>query len=213
MLTGLIEMGMNTPRKPHFSLFRTFVLADLFTIANAACGMASILLSIRYATTHDRATIVPCFVLPPLALIFDVLDGSIARWSKRHSPLGADLDSLSDIVSFGVAPAALGFTLGLDGFLDAAILVFFVVCGISRLARYNATHDTLAGDDGKVAYYEGTPIPTSLLVVLLVGIAHYRGMVTAWPLVLGAWTLHPLALVYGVSGMAMVSASLRIPKP
>ena len=74
--------------------------------------------------------------------------------------IGGDLDSLSDVISFGVAPAVLGFTLGLRGGWDMLCLTYFVVCGVSRLARFNVTAAGLAdAATGKVKYFEGTPIP------------------------------------------------------
>ena len=92
--------------------------------------------------------------------------------------LGADLDSLADVISFGVAPAVLGFTLGLRGGWDMVILTYFVVCGVSRLARFNATAVALAdATTGKVKYFEGTPIPTSVVLVLVLGLAQYLGRV------------------------------------
>src|SRR5213076_75126 len=96
--------------------------------------------------------------------IFDVLDGRIARARHQHSALGRERDSLSDIISFGVAPAALAFAAGMQGGWDAAALIYFVCCGVSRLARYNVTAEQLSGESGKVRYFEGTPIPTSVLL-------------------------------------------------
>ena len=106
-----------------------------------------------------------------------MLDGYVARLDKkRQSVLGADLDSLADVISFGVAPAVLGFTLGLRGGWDMLILTYFVVCGVSRLARFNVTSSALADETtGKVKYFEGTPIPTSVLLVIILGIAQYLG--------------------------------------
>lgn len=198
-------------------MLRTFVLADLVTMANAASGTGAILLCIRYAATRDPTFALGAFALLPLALVFDVADGAVARWRRRQSPLGADLDSLADVVSFGVAPAALGFALGLDGFFDALVLVYFVACGISRLARYNVTASALSGDEGKVKYYEGTPIPTSLGLVGIFGVAWWAGAIhdAVWlgELQLAGLRFHPLVLMYAVSGSAMISGSLRIPKP
>src|SRR5215510_8464942 len=89
-----------------------------------------------------------------------------------HETQKKDLDSLADAVSFGVAPAVLGFTLGMRGGWDMLILAYFVVCGISRLARFNVTAAALADSTtGKVKYFEGTPIPTSVIIVVLLGIA------------------------------------------
>ena len=111
----------------------------------------------------------------------DVLDGYVARLNpRRQSLLGADLDSLSDVISFGVAPAVLGFTLGLQGGWDMLCLTYFVVCGVSRLARFNVTASALSDTaTGKVKYFEGTPIPTSIVIVLLLGLAFYLGRIDA----------------------------------
>ena len=214
---SLRAMTEPAPRKPHLSMLRTFVPADLITMVNAASGTGAILACVRYAREHEDFFAILAFVLLPIALIADVADGAVARATKRQSPLGADLDSLADVVSFGAAPAVLGFSLGLDGGWDAAILVFFVACGISRLARYNATAASLSDASGKVKYYEGTPIPTSLLLVAMLAIAFWQNAVHAslWlgAIELGPWTLHPLVLAFGASGCAMVSGTLRIPKP
>lgn len=205
------------PRRKHLSMLRTFVPADLITMVNAASGMGAILACVRYADDHDETFALVAFALLPIALVADVLDGFVARATKRQSPLGADLDSLADVISFGAAPAVLAYTLGLDGGWDAGVLVFFVACGISRLARYNATAASLSDVNGKVKYYEGTPIPTSLLLVAMLGVAFALGAVhdALWlgSLALGPFTLHPLVLAFFVSGCGMVSGTLRIPKP
>ena len=117
--------------------------------------------------------------LIPLAFIFDALDGRVARWRKSASTLGRELDSLADVISFGVAPAALGYACGLQGGWDWVVLSYFVGCGVSRLARYNVTAEPLSGDEGKVKYFEGTPIPTSLLIVGLLAVAALQGRIGA----------------------------------
>jgi CDP-diacylglycerol--serine O-phosphatidyltransferase len=211
------EAKEHQPQKPPpLSMLRTFVLADAVTMVNAAAGTGTIFACVRYAARHEHVFALVAFALLPLALLADVLDGYVARASGRQSPLGADLDSLADVISFGAAPAVLGFALGLDGGWDAAILAFFVACGISRLARYNATAAQLSDDSGKVRYYEGTPIPTSLVLVLLLGVAFGTGAVheQIWlgAYALGPFELHPFSLLYLLSGCAMVS-TVRIPKP
>ncbi len=207
---------MDSSHKPK-SMFRSFALADFITLANAGCGMAAIFLCLNRASGARDAHFSIAFALLPLALIFDILDGYVARRLGTHSPLGADLDSLADVVSFGVAPAVLGFTLGLRSFWDELILIYFVICGISRLARFNVTAPSLADPAGKVKYYEGTPIPTSIVIVALLGLAFWRDCVDTHILFgsfhLGPWTLHPFTLVYAVSGTAMISSTIRIPKP
>ena len=147
----------------------------------------------------------------------DALDGWVARKLRRGSRLGADLDSLADIVSFGVAPAVLMHTLGARGLWDGLVLIYFVCCGISRLARFNVTAAELAdATTGKVPYFEGAPIPSSLLIVALLAVALWQDAIggALWG---GVWTLgpgelHPIALLYALSGSAMISGTLRIPK-
>ncbi len=154
--------------------------------------------------------------LAPAAFAFDVLDGRIARARHQHSALGRELDSLSDVISFGMAPAALGFAAGLRGGWDAAALIYFVCCGVSRLARYNVTAESLSGADAKVKYFEGTPIPTSVVLTGLLAFAAWQGRIGdalyGGALTLGPWQLHPLALLFVLSGSLMISKTLRIPK-
>jgi CDP-diacylglycerol--serine O-phosphatidyltransferase len=204
-------------KKPRFSMLRTFVLADAITLGNAAAGMGAIMLCLRYVEARSSGPMWSAFALFPVALACDFLDGTVARWRRKQSPLGADLDSLADVISFGVAPAVLGFSLGLRGTWDALVLIYFVSCGISRLARYNVTAAALSDESGKVKYYEGTPIPTSLFLVLVLAVAFAKGNVgeDLWfgAFQLGPWELHPFVLLYALSGSAMVSATLRIPKP
>ena len=200
------------------SMIRSYTPADALTIGNAACGTIAIFLCLDYIAADNRRFLWTAFILLPLALVCDVLDGYVARMNKRRqSVLGADLDSLADIISFGVAPAMLGFTLGLRGGWDMLVLTYFVICGVSRLARFNVTALALADDEtGKVKYFEGTPIPTSIVIVALLGVAVMLGRIdeNLWLGVrkIGPALLHPLALIYGLSGSAMIS-TVRIPKP
>jgi CDP-diacylglycerol--serine O-phosphatidyltransferase len=211
------EKAVKKKSKESMSIFRSFALADLITLANAGCGMAVIFLCLNHVTGSKTPYLWTVFLLLPLALVFDILDGFIARRLGRRSPLGADLDSLADIVSFGVAPAVLGFTLGLRGMWDGFILIYFVMCGISRLARFNVTAALLADQTGKVKYYEGTPIPTSILIVIILGIAFWQGRIdTLIPFGsyrMGPWIIHPLTVLYAVSGSMMISSVIRIPIP
>jgi CDP-diacylglycerol---serine O-phosphatidyltransferase len=200
-------------------MLRSYTAADLLTIGNAACGTIAIFLCLNYLAEDNRRFLWTAFVLLPMALVCDVLDGYVARLNRRRqSLLGGDLDSLADVISFGVAPAVLGFTLGLRGGWDMLVLTYFVVCGVSRLARFNVTASTLAdASTGKVKYFEGTPIPTSIALVVLLGVAFYLGRIDEhlWLGVyrIGPAQLHPLTLIYGASGSAMISATLRVPKP
>jgi CDP-diacylglycerol--serine O-phosphatidyltransferase len=206
-------------RPVRFEMLRSYTPADLITLANAACGTCSLFICLNYIEMGSKkAFLWPAFLLLPLALFFDVIDGAVARATRRSSPIGADLDSLADIVSFGVAPAVLGFTLGLRGGWDIAILIVFVLCGISRLARFNVTAEALSegSDTGKVSHFEGTPIPSSLLLVGVLGVAFSMDMVGVADLLGGhvrvGWLFHPLSLLFLLSGSLMIS-KIRIPKP
>jgi CDP-diacylglycerol--serine O-phosphatidyltransferase len=209
------------PSQRHFSMLRDFQLADWFTLANAFCGTGAIFAAMRYlqegAADGGIRDLMLGMALIPLAFVFDALDGRIARWRKVSSTLGRELDSLADVISFGVAPAALAYACGLQGGWDWVVLSWFVGCGVSRLARYNVTAETLADGGDKVKYFEGTPIPSSVVIVLLLAVAAWQGAIgdALWfgSLQLGPWQLHPLVLVYALSGSLMISKTLRIPKP
>ncbi|HVK59715.1 MAG TPA: CDP-diacylglycerol--serine O-phosphatidyltransferase [Candidatus Kapabacteria bacterium] len=204
--------------KQRLSMIRSYTLADLFTLGNASCGTLTIFLCLAYIANEKVAELWAAFILPLVALAFDALDGYIARLDKRRqSLLGADLDSLADIVSFGVAPAVLGFTLGLRGFWDVLILTYFVCCGISRLARFNVTSASLTNQaTGKVKYFEGTPIPTSVLLVIAMAVIYRLGL-TGENFLWGDWIIlkrafHPFTILFAVSGSLMIS-TIKVPKP
>jgi CDP-diacylglycerol--serine O-phosphatidyltransferase len=200
------------------SMIRSYTPADLLTLANASCGTVSIFLCLSYLEGDRSGFLWGAFVLPVFALIFDALDGYVARLNpNRQSRLGADLDSLADIVSFGVAPAVLGYTLGLRGLWDVIILTLFVCSGISRLARFNVTSAALTNSEtGKVRYFEGTPIPTSILLVIALAILYYLGW-TGDRFWLGHWQamgrgFHPFSILFLLSGSLMIS-TIKVPKP
>ncbi len=148
------------------------------------------------------------------ALLFDVFDGRIARWRQKTSAMGRELDSLADVISFGVAPAVIGYGFGMQGLYDRIILAYFVACGVSRLARFNVTADELSEGTDKVKYFEGTPIPTSFFIVCVLSVAAMLGasgeqMWLGQVFLLGQRT--SLTLVFGVSGSLMISR-IHIPK-
>jgi CDP-diacylglycerol--serine O-phosphatidyltransferase len=203
-------MTARTPRR-HFSMIRSFHLADFFTIANGFCGVAAIFEAMKYLGTREARHLYLAALLVPVALLFDVLDGRIARWRHAASPMGRELDSLADVISFGVAPAAIAFAAGASTLVDQLILLFFTACGVSRLARYNVTAESLSAETGKVTYFEGTPIPTTVVPLAALMLAFYRG--TLFPVDLFGVQLHAITLLFLVSGSLMISKTLRIPKP
>ena len=206
----------NEPRR-HFSMLRDFRAADFFTLGNGFAGCGAILAFMRYCAGEQAAFFWLGTALLPVALAMDILDGRVARLRREASILGQELDSLADVVSFGVAPAAMAFACGLRGEADALCLMYFVACGISRLARYNVTAASLSAATGKVRYFEGLPIPSSLLLVALLAVLFASGRrgtelpFSVWQL--GPVSLHPLALLYLAHGSAMISKTLHIPKP
>ena len=131
------------------------------------------------------------------------------------SAMGRELDSLADVISFGVAPAAIAYACGMQGLYDRIVLAFFVACGVSRLARYNVTAEKLSEGGDKVRYFEGTPIPTSVVLVVLLALAAWQGALAdrLWfgVVTVGGFKLHPLVLLFAVSGSLMISR-IRIPK-
>jgi CDP-diacylglycerol--serine O-phosphatidyltransferase len=196
-------------------MIREFHLADWFTLANAFAGMGALFSVMTFLQTGEVMHIYYACALIPLAFVFDVLDGNIARWRQQSSIMGRELDSLADIISFGVAPAAIAYACGMQGLYDRIVLVFFVACGVSRLARFNVTAEALSDGGPKVKYFEGTPIPTSLVLVLLLWIAAGQGSIgeQLWlgKVQIGGFFLHPLVLIYAISGSLMVSR-IRVPK-
>jgi CDP-diacylglycerol--serine O-phosphatidyltransferase len=206
---------MTDDRRKRFSMIREFHFADWFTLGNAICGTGALFSSMTYLQTGQVERIYVAGFLIFAGLIFDILDGRIARWRQTSSAMGRELDSLADVISFGVAPAALAYACGMQGLYDRLILVFFVACGVSRLARYNVTADKLSEGTGKVKYFEGTPIPTSILLVGLLALAASHDAIGSdlWFGVvhIAGYALHPLVLLFLLSGSLMISR-IRIPK-
>ncbi|HEY2465413.1 MAG TPA: CDP-diacylglycerol--serine O-phosphatidyltransferase [Steroidobacteraceae bacterium] len=207
-------MSLQKPIKP-FSMIREFHLADWFTLGNAVCGTAAIFSTISYVQTAVLVHVYFSCALVLAALLFDILDGRVARWRQKSSIMGRELDSLADVISFGVAPAMIGYGLGMQGLYDRILLMYFVACGVSRLARYNVTAEQLSGGSGKVTFFEGTPIPTSFVLVCILAVAAWLGAIgeQLWfgELKIGGRMLHPLTLLFGLSGSLMISR-IRIPK-
>jgi len=195
----------------HFSMIRNFQLSDFFTIANGFCGVAALFQAMWFLARGERWRLDVAAALVLVALVFDVLDGRIARWRNQASAMGRELDSLADVISFGVAPAGIAFAAGLRSTLDQVILMYFVGCGLSRLARYNVTAEALAAETGKVRYFEGTPIPTSIVPLGLLLLAFHQQSLL--PVAVGGLTLHLVSLLFLLSGSLMISKTLKVPKP
>lgn len=208
---------MNTPaaHKKRFAMIREFHLADWVTLGNAVCGTGALFSMLSYLQDGRVQHVYYACALVLAALVFDVLDGRVARWRQQSSTLGRELDSLADIISFGVAPAVIAYGCGMQGLYDRIVLVYFVACGVSRLARFNVTAEALSDGGGKVKYFEGTPIPTSIVLVGLLALAAWQGALgdQLWggAVRIAGFTLHPLVLLFALSGSLMISR-IRIPK-
>jgi CDP-diacylglycerol---serine O-phosphatidyltransferase len=154
-------------------------LPSLFTLANMLCGFGAILVSIR--GQYELAA-----VLVGLSIIFDITDGAVARLVGAVTPFGLQFDSLADLVSFGMAPALLAFTLfseGRDEWDPLGWVACFVwlACAAIRLARFNTTIDPTADK----RYFIGMPSPGAAGVVLASVFAfgdHMEGRDRLWVL-------------------------------
>ncbi|RAK76137.1 Gar1-domain-containing protein [Aspergillus fijiensis CBS 313.89] len=201
----------------HFSMVRALHLADLVTELN----VMSVFSSMRYCLGDptDYSSLWAALTFMPFGLFFDFMDGKIARWRKKSSLMGQELDSLADLISFGMAPAAAAFAIGIRTPVDHFFLTFFVLCGLTRLARFNVTVAVLPKDKtGKSKYFEGTPIPTTLSIAAFMAYCVSQDWVQDnLPLGLAgegtALEFHPLVLLFVLHGCLMVSKTLHIPKP
>jgi len=192
-----------------------YLLPSLFTCGNIAAGFFSITETIKAITgdahTHlDWAAIAIMFAIP-----FDTLDGRIARMTNTTSDFGKELDSLADAITFGVAPALLSLVWGFHFLPDsinprlllhlhqagAFICFLFLIGGVSRLARFNISHDAQPRNPGRPGrkYFVGMPIPAA--AGFLASTVHlcYGYPVLAW------WIAIPWLVLVGLSGFLMVS--------
>ncbi|KAK3618762.1 CDP-diacylglycerol-serine O-phosphatidyltransferase [Elasticomyces elasticus] len=214
---------LNDANPGHFSLVRAYHLADLITLMNGFCGFMSIISSMRYAIAHasgskETGYMYAALALMPLGLFFDFFDGKVARWRGKSSLMGQELDSLADLISFGVAPASCAFALGLRTPLDQFFLTCFVLSGLARLARFNVTTGNVPKDaTGKAAYFEGLPIPTSLTILPVftywVSQGWIQQSIPFGTFGSGLLEFHPIVAVFLAHGCCMVSKTLHIPKP
>lgn len=138
----------------YFNMINFIKISDILTLANAACGLLSIIFAIEQ---NFRLSALFIFI----AMIFDYLDGKAARWLKKQNEFGKQLDSLCDVVSFGIAPAVLGYNYGLNSWYAIIMLIVYMLCGILRLARYNVT---------SLDHFEGLPITTGAFVVAILSV-------------------------------------------
>jgi CDP-diacylglycerol--serine O-phosphatidyltransferase len=177
------------------------VLPTMLTLGNAVCGFGAITFAAKVGLAErmgwgrdNTECLWIAAVLIFLAMVFDMLDGRAARWAKQTSQFGAELDSLCDAISFGVAPAVILVKFSTDAHpampvpaarLLWAIAVLFVVCAILRLARFNVETD----DEDTHQFFTGLPSPAAAGTVASFMIANPEIQDLARPLVGSASTL------------------------
>lgn len=154
-------------------------IAHLLTVGNLCSGMLAIFSFIQGAVAQGAWLLLG-------AVILDTLDGKVTGRMGRQNAFRQELDSLADLVSFGVAPVLLYYTLIASGIFTTTVLLFFIACAVLRLARHNLS----SGEE-----FEGVPITVNgILFPLLYGLSHiFPGSVLLWP------------AVFGIMGLLMVS--------
>lgn len=190
-----------------------YILPSVFTAGNIAAGYYAITQSLQGTITEPRhfdyAALAIGFAIP-----FDALDGRIARMTNTTSEFGKELDSLADVITFGVAPSILAFSWGfhmlpasMDPLLREKLIqiggfvcFLFLLCGASRLARFNISVNPVPTNPGKPGrkYFVGMPIPAAAGVIAAVVHAFGQPIFNWWLATL--W----IAMV-GMVGFLMVS--------
>ena len=196
-------------RRPHLA---AYALPTLFTAGNIFLGFVSVMQAIQGAmVAHDgTAGAEHHFEIAAkaigLAFLLDGLDGRIARLTNTASDFGREMDSLADVISFGIAPAVLAYTWGVQ-FTDPGlgallhrqilavgsfIVFMFLLCGSARLARFNVQKNPIPKNPGRPnrKYFVGLPIPAGAGMVASVVYAADSVPITYWP-----WTVAWLALL------------------
>ncbi len=184
-----------------FNLRRAaFVLPNLFTLSSVFCGFYAIVLTSGDAGPHElyRASLAVFF-----GIFFDMFDGRVARLTRTQSAFGVELDSLADIVTFGVAPGLIVYKWGLSelGLLGAVVGFVYVACGALRLARFNIL---ASRSPGPMKYFVGVPIPLAAGVLVSLVMLHQRTLAAAV-----TKPAHILALVLIVSYLMISKVRYR----
>ena len=200
-----------------------FILPSLFTAMNIGAGYFAIIQTIEAAANNQLSNNSLVFLthldLAAIAILiaipFDSLDGRIARMTNTASDFGRELDSLADVITFGVAPSLLAWVWGFRSLSDTmnpdlrhhlmqggSFLCFlFVIGGASRLARFHISHDPKPRNPGRPdrKYFVGMPIPAA--AALLASTVHFFGgyPVTEW------WVALPWMCLVGLAAFLMVS--------
>ncbi|MBI3181776.1 MAG: CDP-diacylglycerol--serine O-phosphatidyltransferase [Myxococcales bacterium] len=175
-----------------------FVLPNLFTVTSIFCGFYAITLC---AGEASPAQLYQAALAIFFAIFFDGFDGRVARLTKTQTQFGVELDSLADVVSFGVAPAMLVFKWALQdlGFVGVFVAFAFAACGALRLARFNVLAQR--NNSGPSRFFIGLPIPLAAGMIVSMVIAHHGAK--GGPV--GASAQLPIAIAVVLLAVLMVS--------
>ncbi|MFC6644091.1 CDP-diacylglycerol--serine O-phosphatidyltransferase [Granulicella cerasi] len=193
-----------------------YILPSLFTAGNIAAGYFALMQAIRGSAMHDPAAFDRSALAIAFAIVFDGLDGRIARMTNTQSDFGKELDSLADVIAFGVAPSVLAYLWGVHQVLPLGnpsseahlshfgivVCFLFLICGACRLARFNVSVNPQPRNPGRPGrkYFVGMPIPAGAGCVAAV--VHFEN---GSPIYSFWWSLVWLVLVACV-GFLMVSS-------
>lgn len=190
-----------------------FVLPSLITLSSVFCGVEAIRIASGAPSEEDcyRAALLIIF-----AMFFDMLDGRVARMTKTQSSFGLQLDSLADVVSFGVAPAVLIYNWSLNslGTLGSVVAFAYVAAGAVRLARFNVL--SMAGDGSKKPskHFLGLPIPAAAGVLVSLVIANHNAHTAlqthVWPMA-GVTLLMGILMISNVRFRSFKQVRLDVP--
>lgn len=203
----------------HFNMIRNLHMADFITLLNGFSGFYLIVLCMRFCLTGQLHYLQRAHFFIALGLFFDFFDGRVARLRNKSSLMGQELDSLADLVSFGVSPAVIAFSIGFRSTVDVLALTFWFLCGLTRLARFNISTNKIPKDKlGKLQYFEGLPIPSNLIWIGTMAFLVFKEKIGS-ELPLGVWNegavleFHPFIIFFLLQGCGEISKSLHIPKP
>ena len=154
-------MKSRLSRRRRFDLSKAlFILPNLFTVSSIFCGFYAAILAASANGSTSADTLYRACIAVLFAMVFDAVDGRVARLTKTQSAFGVQMDSLADVISFGIVPGLIAWHWGVQNFgtLGLFACFFFCACGAIRLARFNVM---AAAEDGPSAYFLGLPIPAA----------------------------------------------------
>ena len=170
-------MRLNLKKRRRFDLRKAFfILPNLFTVSSIFCGFYGAVLAASASGPTMADQLYRACIAVLFAMVFDAVDGRVARLTRTQSAFGVQMDSLADVISFGVVPGLIAWHWGLNAYGTTGLFACFVycACGAIRLARFNVM---AAADDGPSSYFLGLPIPAAagFLVAAIITTLKHKG--------------------------------------